>query len=242
MGRAKELSTPEVNETAELFDQVWRRGTYSGFSQNTCGEGSTPFLDSFIREVKALGASPSTIVELGAGSCDHAMRCALEGFDTVAVEYSPFAVATARERLRHRADIHLDIVQADLLAFTKQMAKSSLVGLYANSVFHFLSSQERRNQYRIIRGALVEHGVLAISFKAHGDALQARGSVVEDTAAGPVVEGDDGIRRLFVTDIDVLVDEMRDEGYSVNGILRWSVQDYNVAHERAQFLGLVAKR
>jgi trans-aconitate methyltransferase len=237
-----EGATPEVNETAELFDHVWRRGTYSGFSQNTCGEGSTPFLDSFVREVKAIGATPSRIVELGAGSFDHAVRCALEGFDTTAVEYSPFAVAAARERLRDRSDIHLEIVQADLFAFTQQIAANSLVGLYANSVFHFLSSQARRNQYRIIHGALAPRGVLAISFKAHGDALQTRGEVVEDTAAGPVVKVDDGISRLFVTNIDVLADEMRDEGYSVQGVVRWSVPDYNVTHESGEFLGLLARR
>jgi trans-aconitate methyltransferase len=237
MGRAV-----EANSAAELFDRVWSRGTYAGFSQNTSGQGATPFLDSFVDAVKQLGATPSRVVELGAGSCDHAMRCALEGFATTAVEYSAVAVTSARERLLERSEGRLEIVQADLFAFTGTMAKSCLAGLYANSVFHFLSSKERREQYRSIRGALVERGVLAVSFKAQGDALQPRGSVVENTPAGPIVQGEDEIRRLFVTNIDVLADEMRDEGYCVQDVIRWSVPDYNIASESGEFVGLLATR
>jgi hypothetical protein len=169
------------------------------------------------------------------------MRCALEGFETSAVEYSPVAVAAARERFPQRPHIHLKIVQADLFTFTKQMAARSLAGLYANSVFHFLSPDARRNQYRLIRGALVEGGVLAISFKAHGDALQRRGPVVEDTTAGAVVQGDDGIRRLFVKNVDVVVEEVRNEGYSIHEIVRWSVPDYNLARMMGEFIGLLAR-
>jgi hypothetical protein len=235
----------EANETAELFDDVWRRGTYRGFSRNTHGERSTPFLDSFLREVKALktlGANAPRIVELGAGSCDHALRCALEGLNTIAVEYSACAVAAARDRIGQQPNLPLEIVQADLFAFTAQLGASQLAGLYANSVFHFLSPEERRNQYRVIRGALVEQGVLAISFKAHGDALERRGSVVLDTPAGAVIEGDDGIRRLFVSNVDAMADEMRDEGYALHKVIRWSVPDYNIARERGEFVGLLAKR
>lgn len=226
--------------TAELFDEVWRRGEYEGFSRNTRGESRTPFLDSFLREAAALGARSRRLVELGAGSCDHALRCALEGFHTTAVEYSSAAVAEARERARLRPDLQLDIVQADLFAFTAQLGPRQLAGVYANSVFHFLSSEERRSQYRILRNALVERGVLAISFKARGDALESRGSVVEKTAAGPVVEGRDGIRRLFVDRVAALEDEMRDAGYEVGSVVRWSVPDYNVAGESGEFVGLLA--
>jgi trans-aconitate methyltransferase len=231
----------EANNSAELFDRVWRRGTYAGFSQNTSGQGATPFLDAFVHAVKELGARPSRVVELGAGSCDHAMRCALEGFETTAVEYSDVAVTSARERLVDRSNGRLRIVQGDLFAFTRQLDRS-LAGLYANSVFHFLSSHQRREQYRIIRDALVDHGVLAISFKAQGDALQKRGPVVEHTLAGPVVEGDDKIRRLFVTNVDALADEMRDDGYIVQDVIRWSVPDYNIASESGEFVGLLATR
>lgn len=230
------------NDTAQLFDEVWRRGTYSGFSQNTQGESSTPFLDAFLREVKALGLTAPRLVELGAGSCDHALRCAMEGFVTTAVEYSGVAAAAARELVRRYQGLALEIVQADLLAFTAQLEPDHLAGVYANSVFHFLSADERRSQYRILRGALVKGGVLGISFKARGDALQRRGAVVEETAAGPVVVGDDGIRRLFVADVDVLAGEMREEGYAIRQTIRWSVPGYNVSNETAQFVGLLASR
>src|SRR5262249_10915487 len=157
-----------------------------------------------------------------------------------AVEYSAVAVSSARERLLERAEGHLEIVRADLFEFTRNMEGRSLVGLYSNSVFHFLSSQERRSQYRMIRSALVERGVLAVSFKAKGDALERRGSVIERTPAGPIVEGEDQIRRLFVDAIDVLAEEMRDEGYGVEEVVRWSVPDYNITHESGEFVGLLA--
>src|SRR5262249_42858288 len=97
-------------------------------------------------------------------------------------------------------------------------------------------------QYRVLHGALAPRGILAISFKAAGDALEGRGSVVEETAAGPLICGDDGIRRLFVTNVDMLADEMRDEAYAIQRIVRWSVAHYNVRGEAAEFVGVLAKR
>lgn len=230
------------SETAELFDDVWRRGTYSGFSRNTHGETSTPFLEEFLREVKRLRLKAPRIVELGAGSCDHAMRCAREGFPTTAVEYSGVAVAEARERAKCEPNMPLEIVQADLCGFTAQLGPSEIAAVYANSVFHFLTAEERRHQYRLLRAALVERGVLGISFKAHGDALERRGSIVERTGAGNVVEGEDGIRRLFVADVEALAAEMRDEGYAIRRAIHWSVPGYNISGESSMFVGLLAKR
>ncbi len=201
-----------------------------------------PILDSFLEELKALGVQAPRIVELGAGSCDHALRCAREGIATTAVEYSGVAVAAARERARQDPPVPLEIVQADLFAFTAQLVPDTLAGLYANAVFHFLAPDERRGQYRILRGALVEGGVLGLSFKARGDALERRGSAVEETAAGPVIRGDDGIRRLFVARAEAIADEMREEGYELRRVVRWSVPGYNVASERGEFVGLLAAR
>jgi hypothetical protein len=232
----------DAQQAAELFDEVWRRGTYSGFSRNTAGECSTPFLDMFLEAVTSVGAKSPRILELGAGSCDHAIRCAREGFATTAVEYSGVAVTEARERVRHYADLPLKIVQADLTVFTARLEPNRLTGVYANGVFHFLSSDERRNQYAIFRRALADGGVLAISFKADGDALQKRGVVVEESAAGSIVRGDDGIRRLFARDASALADEMRDEGFEARHVIRWSVPDYNIANERGEFLGIIATR
>ena len=230
------------NETADLYDDVWRRGTYSGFSHDTCGQSSTPFLDEFLEAVKELRAHAPRIVELGAGSCDHALRFARSGVPTTAVEYSGAAVAAARARAQEYPGIPLEIVQADLFAFTATLAASRLTGAYANAVFHFLSAEQRRGQYRVLRQALVERGLLAISFKAEGDALQSRGSVAHQTTAGPVVRGDDGICRLFVAEVDVLAQEMRDEGFTVCRAIRWSVPDYNIPAEKGEFVGLLASR
>jgi hypothetical protein len=114
--------------------------------------------------------------------------------------------------------------------------------VYSNAVFHFLTPEQRRSQYRALRGALVERGVLAVSFKAHGDALERRGSIVQKTPAGDVVEGDDGIRRLFVAEVAPLAAEMRGEGYSVRQVIHWSVPGYNIASESGMFVGLLAAR
>lgn len=230
------------NETAELFADVWRRGTYSGFSRNTRGEISTPFLEAFLREVKTLRLKAPRIVELGAGSCDHAMRCAREGFPTTAVEYSAVAVAAARERARANPSLPIEIVEADLVAFTTSLPENHVAGVYANSVFHFLTAEVRRSQYRSLRAALVKRGVLGISFKAHGDALEGRGRVVEETPAGAVVENEDGIRRLFVADVDALGAEMQDEGFTIRRAIHWSVPGYNIANENGEFVGLIATR
>jgi hypothetical protein len=238
----KQERPTEALSTAELYDRVWRRGLYSGFSHATAGEAATPFLDAFIDAVKGSGIVPARVLELGAGSCDHALRCARERLHVTAVEYSEVAVTSARERLLHLADGRLDIVRADLFSHTRQLAPRSLAGVYSNAVFHFLSAEQRGDQYRLLQGAIMEHGVVAISFKAEGDALQSRGAVVELTPAGPVVEGDDGIRRLFVTDVDVLVDEMREASFTVQDVVRWSVTDYNVVRERGEFVGLLATR
>jgi hypothetical protein len=230
------------DKTAQLFDDVWERGTYSGFSRHTRGETSTPFLEAFLQALKELKSTPRNVLELGAGSCDHALRCAREGFPTTAVEYSGVAVAAARERARKYPNIQLQIIQADLFTFTARSERNHWAGLYANSVFHFLSSDHRRNQYRVLRGALMERGIAAISFKAAGDALERRGSVIERTAAGPIVKGDDGIGRLFVACIDPLVDEMCSEGYTIRRVIRWSVPGYNVPDESGEFVGLLAQR
>lgn len=230
------------NETAELYERVWRRGTYAGFSHNTRGASSTPFLEAFLREVKALEAKAPRIVELGAGACDHAMRFAREGFPTTAVEYSTAAVSAARERARRCPGLALEIVQADLFAFTSGLARRGLAGIYANAVFHFLTAEQRRNQYRTLRHALVDHGMLAVSFKAHGDALESRGSGIETTRAGAVVEGDDGIRRLFVANPHALAAELRGEGYTIRQVIHWSVPGYNIAGESGVFVGILAAR
>jgi hypothetical protein len=239
------MAKQNASETAELFDDVWRRGTYAGFSQNTCGESSTPFLDAFLQHLRRATttlAKPPKLVELGAGSCGHALRCAREGFPTTAVEYSGIAVTAARARARRHPELPLEIVQADLFSFTSQLRPDQLSGVYANAVFHFLSPDQRRSQYRVLRGALAEGGVLGISFKAHGDALERRGTVEEETAAGPIVRGEDGIRRLFVADAEAIAGEVRGEGYAVDQVIRWSVPGYNVTNESGEFVGFLATR
>ena len=237
-----EQVTPR-SSTATLSETVWNQDVYQGFSRDTPGAATTPFLETFISEVRQSSPNrPPHVLELGAGACDHALRCAMEGLRVTAVEYSQSATVRAREVLTLRPDLDMRIVRDDLFAVTADLQHGCLNGLYANSVFHFLSAEERREQYRHIHRALAPQGVLAVSFKAEGDALQRRGCVVAQTPAGVVVRGDDGIDRLFVRRIDMLCRELQDCGFFLHDVIRWSVANYNITDEPGHFVGFVASR
>ena len=232
---------PRRNPTAEAFDRVWRAGTYAGFSRNTLGESATPFLNAFIKAVQQQPVRVPRVVELGAGSCDHALRCAHEGFHVTAVEYSRAAVALALQNVAERPHLNLRVLQADIMDFTPHLEDAGTHGVYANSVFHFLTGAQRSAQYAAIRAALVRGGVLAVSFKSAGDALQARGQVFQSEAAGAWVRGVDGIPRLFVDHAEALVAELTQAGFQVFNVLRWSVPSYNIVNEAGEFVGLLAR-
>ena len=61
----------------------------------------------------------------------------------------------------------------------------------------------------------LEHGVVAVESPGAGPGYW--------SGAPSAVAGDDGIRRLFVADVDVLAREMREEGYAIRQAIRWSV-------------------
>jgi SAM-dependent methyltransferase len=183
------------------------------------------------------------VLELGAGSCDHTLRLAQEGFEVTAVEYSQAAVAIANERIAAKGCGHrVRVVCADLFTYVDGLAQGSVDGVYANSVLHFMSSAERCHVYRMTRLALSDNGLIATSFKAAGDALESRGTWIEQTGAGSVVEGTDGIRRIFVSNDEPLKGEIGSAGYQVVDTIRWSVPGYNIAGEDGRFVGFLATR
>jgi SAM-dependent methyltransferase len=235
------VSTPQnLDGAAELFDRVWARGRYSGFSHGTNGVRATPFLNAFIGQVKGRAHARPRIAELGAGSGDHAMRLTAEGFEVIAVEASQAAVRFITERTLQGAAT-FRVLHMDLLEYARGVAPGTLDGVYANSVLHVLTTAERGELYPRLRAALADDGVLAVSFKGRGDALEGRGRVVEETAAGVIVEhAEDRIRRLFVGDPEPLVEELRVAGFQDIAVLSWSVASYNIEGEVGRFVGLLA--
>jgi SAM-dependent methyltransferase len=227
---------------------VWKENKYNGFSSETAGENQTPFLNTFIEQLPLGGAR---VVELGAGSCDHAVRMAKEEAtikQVTAVEFSETAVTSARQRLLNfdsGVRSRLTIECNDLFTFMGKLESDSIQGIYANSVLHFLTPKERQNLYRQAHKTLSPGGIIAVSFKTTGDALHKRGEPVEDTAAGVVIrDASDHICRLFVspTGVNVLAAELRSAGFSVNSVLQWSVPDYNIEGDDGHFVGFIAAR
>jgi SAM-dependent methyltransferase len=233
---------------AELFDIVWKENKYKGFSHKTVGESKTPFLDTFLEQLPLGGAC---VVELGAGSCDHAVRMAKEeGIikQVTAVEYSQTAVTAACERLANfdaGVRSRLTIECNDLFTFMNKLEPNTIQGIYANSVLHFFTPKEREDLYQQAYKVLTTSGIIAVSFKAIGDALYKRGELVEETPAGVIIrDATDHICRLFVspTGVDVLGAELRSAGFRVESVLRWSVPDYNIDGDDGQFVGFIGIR
>ncbi|UJR17238.1 hypothetical protein I4U23_004133 [Adineta vaga] len=237
----------KCSDVAKLFDEVWKENKYKGFSHRTAGENKTPFLNQFIGQLPI----DARVVELGAGSFDHAFRMAKENNiikEVLAIEYSQTAVNDAKERATH-LDEHirsrLTIQCNDLFKCLNQMKENSLQGIYANSVFHFLTKEQREQAYKQSFKILSAGGVIGVSFKFQGDALFKSGEFVEQTDAGIILcDKIDHINRLFVspTGVDVLADELQSVGFNVDSIIRWSVPNYNIEGDNGLFVGFIAKR
>ena len=231
-------------EHAEGFAKVWQQGKYKGFSSGTENQRTTPLLDALVERLTPLNGTKSHIVEGGAGSGDHSITLARNGFQVTAVEYSETAARSLQERKRglpctYRDD--LSVVQGDVLQYLNQ--RHEISAFYANSVLHFFTPEDRTKVYTSLNNS--QSRLIAVSFKAEGDSLQSRGDVVKRTSAGDLVKSqEDGISRLFVTDPTSLVRELSDTGYQVGerDIYRWNVNDYNHQGEPGKFVGLLAVR
>jgi len=228
-------------QTANLYEKIWNQNLYQGFSKGTQGARSTSFLDAFIAQVKNLNKKLPKIVELGAGSGDHALRLVSENFDVTAIESSATAVRLMQDRLKNES-VRFSVFEKNLFQYVQSLEVAEWDGVYANAVFHFLTVAERLELYAKLFQVQHNNGILAVSFKGIGDALQKKGKLVEDTPAGPVVEGVDLVKRLYVSDPNPLIDEMRNAGYQFIETIEWSIPNYNIPGENGVFVGLLAKK
>ncbi|MBI2108192.1 class I SAM-dependent methyltransferase [Candidatus Woesearchaeota archaeon] len=236
-----------IGGQAERFDAVWRDGRYDGFSRGTDGQTTTPLLETLLDNLDSPSGTLPHVVEGGAGSGDHSITIAQRGYRVTAVEYSPSAV----EEIRANAQVlppscrdKIAVIQGDLLGYLRN-GPDNMSAFYANSVLHFFSSSERAEVYERVGGLQSAGGLIAVSFKAEGDALQGRGDAIDVTEAGVLVRSaEDGITRLFVRNTTPLARELEKAGYVItgDGVYKWDVQSYNYWGEAGKFIGFLAVR
>jgi SAM-dependent methyltransferase len=165
----------------------------------------------------------------------------------IGIEYSQTAVDDARKRanqLEEDVQSRLQIQRGDLFTFFKEFDKNSLDGIYANSVFHFLTPLQRKDLYQECYQLLKSDGIIGVSFKFQGDALFKRGEIIEKTDAGTIIrDSNDNITRLFVSPsgVDVLANEIELAGFEISAIIRWSVPNYNIDGDQGLFVGFLGK-
>lgn len=238
---------------AKIYAQSWEQGTYGAATEDGLVQHGTPLLETFIQHLKQYQESRDArllrVLEGGAGSGDHSIRLAKEGFQVEANELTDVATGRIRRRgnqlpcsLRSR----FRTVKGDITEYLEQQKAESLAGFYANSVLHTFSADERLALYKAVHNAQPRGGLVAVSFKAQGDAVQYRGEVLERTDAGDIVKDCLGISRIFVEDLDPLINELSRVGYKHLETSRWDVETYIAQQDypdgTRKFIGFLAQK
>ena len=232
------------------YAKLWENGTYGAPDRGSPSQGRTPLLDVLIERLhQQLGATSLIphVFEGGAGSGDHALLLAQEGFRVTANEYNRTGVERIeRRKLTLSNPSLLRTIEGDVLHCISAQEAHSIDGFYANSLLHTFSAEERVLLYRGVHKTQSDRGVLAVSFKAQGDTLQRTGIIREETEAGPIVVDDQGIRRLFVTNPEPLMRELNTAGYRVVRTCRWNIERYIAVTTYVlgarKFIGFFAER
>jgi len=243
--------------SAATYRRLWESGTYdqsgstsSSDASTPPSDGSTPLLISLIDALQQLrngNRSIPRVFEGGAGSGHHALLLAEAGFLVTANEYD-IRATKQMERLKERLGdpSFLEIVVGDVADGVRAQEQGSLSAFYANSLLHTFSVEERSNLYKDIRRVQVPRGLIAVSFKAAGDALQHEGTLVRETEAGQIVSDQYGIQRLFVAHLEPLTKELEAVGYRVIGTATWALAEYiavkNYGPGERKFIGVLAQR
>lgn len=234
----------ERDKANDAFARVWKDGMYRGFSKGTSAQDSTPLLTALIDALTQSRANELSVIEGGAGSGDHSITLARQGYRVTAVEYSKHVASNLRERIVHLDDLKITVVQGDVIDYLKSLSVGSCDAFYANSLFHIYTSEDRVVAYKRLQRIQPQGGLIAVSFKAEGDVLQNHGEVISRTEAGVIVHVDDGIDRLFVSNPDTLIREIKLVDYSVSpdNVFRWEVPGYNYDGEIGKFIGFLARK
>ncbi len=223
---------------AEQYVNVWEKGLYDGFSAGTTAESTTPLLEKILQRGNVSG----TLVELGAGEGGHAVRLAKAGFFVFANEYSPVAVKKIRKRVREKnLQQRVRIVQGDALHCLQKNGDETIKVVYAHSLLHTFSRDDRTLLYGEAFRVLQPKGVLAVSFKERGDYVERLGDCLEILPDGRLIHGrEDGITRLFLENPRSVVDDLQQAGYRCNGFIKW--QHSGGGGTSRRFVGYLAEK
>ena len=238
---------------AKTYADLWAAGTYGQSPDEASSQQATPLLEALIerlrRRASRIDRTPH-IFEGGAGSGDHAILLTRAGFLVTANEYNGIAIARIQQKKASLPEpSKLKVVQGDVLDCIRIQEERSLSGFYANSLVHTFSPEQRRTLYHEINRAEDLNGIIAVSFKADGDAVQSVQSTANGarrTEAGSIIVDEYGIERLFVSDPRPLIRELSIAGYKTTCICSWSVADYIAVkgYNRGtrRFIGLLAEK
>ncbi|BBH53109.1 class I SAM-dependent methyltransferase [Fluviispira sanaruensis] len=231
-----------INETAvDHSEEVWSKDVYKGFSLGTLGAQTTPFLSAFIKHVKDINNNQAKLIEFGAGSGEHSITLAKEGFSVTAIESSKTAISLMKKRMQNE-NINLNIIDINIFDYLKKDIRDEFIGIYANAVLHLLTETERQKLYKNFIRIQPHNSILAVSFKGVGDSLQKICTLQENTDAGPIYLGKDKIKRLFVSNPIPLIQEIQNAGYIHIEAIHWAIPDSNIIGEDSVFIGLIAEK
>jgi SAM-dependent methyltransferase len=250
----------EINKqrslTSDLFDNSWFE--LGGFSLGV-EENSTPLLDAFIKSFEDRKENKSStknnnriysITEAGCGGGLHTLEIAKKlnkKAHIIAVDTSEKAQKILKENIaQNKMFMRIKAVKDDIyeiVAMAKHVEKK-FDGFYANSVLHFFHPADRYFLLHTLHEIMDEKGVIAISYKKKGDALEREGDIIKNIPGGTLVKGKDNIIRLFVEDPDPFICELKGAGFKIEekNIFEWSIMGYNKKNEKGEFVGFLAQR
>lgn len=241
----RELRNRKRREVSEQFEKYWGDEKMGHFTPPDSPR--TVFSQGFIDEVREM---EGVIVEAGAGAgiqiCDMAQE--LEEIERWhAVETSRTALRALRRNIKTaKVGDRVKVASKDLLEFLRAYnpeKHGELAGFYANSVLHVLESPDRAELMELLWAKMAVGAVIGVSFKTVEDALAQEGTIVEQQPAGVVIEGKDGIKRLFVNDFTPLAHEFAARGFEVVQEPHfWGVEGYNTPGVNSEFGGLILRK
>lgn len=138
-----------------------------------------------------------TLLDLGCGSGNDALRLAREGFHIVGLDVSASAIEQAESRAREEA-LEAHFLQADMTQGLP-FPQASFDGVLANLSLHYFSWERTRFVLSDIRRVLRAGGVLVMHLNStrEGEKRKAKGRVLEELEPGFYLEQGGLTRRYF---------------------------------------------
>lgn len=236
---------PSVEAVIAAYHIRWDEVTNGYHFAGRTGEQNTPLLDALKKRLE-LRVKPRTVIDAAAGSGDHTIALAsqVEHAHIYAVDSNPKATTSLRAKLadptiqlREGSKVAVETVNIFDHLGRRRRQRRFVDAFYANSFVHVLPIAERRRLYAFVRGLQSQGGLIAVSFKAQGDAMQGKGRTAGKDKRGVYETDKYGLRRLFVSHTEPLMQELQDVGYNVTPVEPWSTPDYDFKGGIGKFVG-----